>query len=243
VAGLVAGVLLVGCQAHAAPPRQSVGAGIGSSAPATGPGGGSARPPDPAGQPPYVRQRPPAGTPGTLASWAAPGRTTRYSVQLWYAGVPVGRDGAGLLVAYPAMVVSSTGSRTVAHLKVPVFRCAGRVAQGSPNFHGCVRRQVEYADLAAPAARINRPAGDRITIVGRFPTYTYGAAVDRDPRLPMRWTGRTYLVRVDTEPGRALGGAVGVFTGLGTVTLGSGVTAVSAQVDAGYPNRLILAYS
>jgi hypothetical protein len=162
-------------------------------------------------------------------------------VQLWYAGVVVGRDGAGLLVAYPAMQVSSTGGHTVAHLKVPLFRCAGRVAPGSPNFHGCVRRQVEYADLAAPAARITRRQGDRITIAGRFPTYTYGRSVDRDPRLPVRWTGRTYLVRVDAEPGRALGAAA--FAGLGTVTLGSGGTAVSARVDSGYPNRLALAYS
>ncbi len=225
LACLLAGALLVGCQAHSgpAPAPPGGGRGAGTSTPGGSPSGSPARPLHPAGQPPVIRQRPPAEPPGTLAAWATPGRTADYSVQLWYAGVAVGRDGAGLLVTYPAMLVSSTGGRAVAHLKVPLFRCAGRIAQGSPNFHGCVRRQVEYADLAAPAVQISRRSGDRITIVGRFPTYTYGLSVDRDPRASVRWTGRTYLVRVDAEPGRALGGTDRAFAGLGTVTLGSGV--------------------
>jgi len=251
-AGLLAGALAVGCEPQPGPPAQPAGSGAtggatgSGSAPVPAPSGTGDRPPATGGAPPYTAEPPPAGSPGALATWAAPAGAVRYSAELWYAGVPVGRDGTGLLVAYPAMLFSSTGTRAVAHLKLPVFRCTARAGPASPNYRGCSRRRVEYADLAAPAVRASSGPGGRITILGQFPTYTYRAAVDRDPRRPARWTGRTYLVRVDAEPGPALPDRPGAFRGaalqgLGTVTLGSGTAAATAAVDRGYPNLVLLA--
>jgi hypothetical protein len=182
-----------------------------------------------------VQSASPPPEPAGLLAASAPGGESGAAFQVWFAGVPVGRDAGRLVIVYPSVVTSSDGRRTVAHAKVAVFRCARRSADGSPNYAGCQRRAVEYGDLSAPAARlVPGPDGD-LTLVGRFPTYTYGTAVDRNPRIMPKWTGRTYLIRVDLRPVPGRPGAVA-----GTVTLGAGAAAVTAALDAGYPNRIHL---
>jgi hypothetical protein len=217
----------------------------------------------PAGPPPYQLAPPPAGPPGRLATWSAPAGRTRLRLQAWFSGVPAGRAGGRLVVAYPSVQASSDGRRIVAHAKVAVFECGGPVAAGGPNYAGCHRRAVEYGDLAAPAVHVVRRPDGHVVLVGRFPTYTYRGGVDRNPRIRPRWTGRTYLIRVDawpadptdptdpTDPASSASptgpadppgsaGSAGAAIATGTVTLGSGPDAATSTVDAGYPNRILL---
>jgi hypothetical protein len=174
---------------------------------------------------------PAVGAAGKLAS-AEPGKARGTSFQLWFAGVPLGQDGGHLVIVYPAMSASSDGKQTVAHAKVAVFRCASQAADGTSNYTDCKRRAVEYGELSGSAARIVRAADGRLSLVGRFRTYTYGASVDRDPKVKPRWTGRSYLIRVDLTP---IGDSGDVDA---TVTLGGGSAAVSATLDTGYANKV-----
>jgi hypothetical protein len=171
---------------------------------------------------------------------AAPAARRRLWLQVWFSGLRIDGAGRGLVVVYPSVAASSDGQRLVLHAKVATFRCAARVADGSPNYAGCQRRSVEYGDLTGPAVQVRRPAG-HLVLAGRFPTYTYRRGVDRDRRVRPRWTGRTYQIRLDVRPDQPAPGPPGTATVAGVVTLGSGRTAVSAAVDAGYPNRIQLA--
>jgi hypothetical protein len=191
--------------------------------------------------PPVQAAAAPAGAAGRLATWAPPaappaGETGAW-LQVWFSGVPIGRDGPALVVAYPSVVVASNARQVAAHAKVAVFRCTRRFADGTPNYAGCRRRAVEYADLVLPAAQLSRGPDGVLTLTGRFPTYTYPAAVDRGARLRPRWTGRTYLVRIDVWP---VTGGTGTVVATGMVTLGAGSAAVSTPADAGYPNRILV---
>jgi hypothetical protein len=180
--------------------------------------------------PPVLSGAPPAAPAGLLAAWAAPPARAAFSLRLWFAGVPIGRHGAELVVAYPSLSASSDGRTTVAHLKLAVFRCAGRSTPDSGNYRGCHYRQVEYGDLAAPPSTVDwSPAG--VVLAGRFPTYRYESGIDRDLRISPKWTGRTVLVRIAGRPA----GPVGT----GTVTLGAGASAVTAGTDGGYPNTIL----
>jgi hypothetical protein len=189
--------------------------------------------------PPYRLATPPPGPAGRLATWSAPAGRRRLWLQVWFSGVQIGRADRWPVVAYASLLASSDGRRTVLHAKVAVFRCATRAGDGSPNFGGCRRRSVEYGDLARRAVPVDRPDG-QFVLAGRFPTYVYRGGVDRDPRVRPRWTGRTYLIRIDVRPA-APADPGGVAVAVGTVTLGSGATAVTTTIDAGYPNRIVLA--
>lgn len=214
-------------------PGTNATAAITATATATATGSGQA-PAQLAGEPvpPVQSASPPMGPAGLLAA-SAPVGESGSAFQVWFGGVPIGREGGQLVIGYPSVMASSDGRRTVAHAKVAVFRCARLSADGSPNYAGCRRRAVEYGDLSAPAARLVRGPDGGLTLVGRFPTYTYGTAVDRNPQIMPRWTGRAYLIRVDLQPAAGQPGAV-----IATVTLGAGSAAVSAGLDTGYPNRL-----
>jgi hypothetical protein len=61
--------------------------------------------------------------------------------------------------------------------------------------------------------------------------------VDRGPGLPLRWTGRTFPLRVDYAPGRPRSDRERGFTGTATVSIGGATSRGHARLDLGYPNR------
>jgi len=186
--------------------------------------------------PAYHTGPPPAGRPARLAG-VLPSGPAGWSAQLWFGGVLVGRAGGRLVVAYPSVEVGSDGRQVVAHAKLALFRCVRRKAVASPDFVGCTGRRVEYGDLALPRLQVTRTPAGAFTLVGSFPTYVYGGAVDRGPGLPVRWTGRIFPLRVRCVPGAPRPGPYRRFGGTASVVLGPGTGTGWARLDLGYPNR------
>lgn len=229
-AGFLLVTVLAGCWAGPAPRPDASAGPTGGSIPAD-PGAGT-----PATGPPAYRSDPPPGRPAALAD-DVPSGPAGWSAQLWFGGVLIGRDGTRLVVAYPAIEVSSDGDRVVAHAKLAMFRCLRRKAVTSPDFVGCTGRRVEYGDLTRPELQVTRTPVGAFTLAGSFPTYVYGGAVDRGPGLPLRWTGRTVPLRVRCVPGRPEPGRYGRFAGTASVAVGQATGSGVARLDLGYPNR------
>jgi hypothetical protein len=246
VAVLAVLLALAGCDGTPSRPDATVrGEGVGSTTQAPTP---ATPTPTPAATPAatptvpraYATGAPPAEQPGLLAD-ATPGGAGGWLARLWFGGVRIGVDHGKPLVAYASVELNSDGTRTVAHAKLTLFHCQRREAAGSANFLGCTGRAVEYGDLDPDQLRVDRTSTGAFTVSGRFPTYTYGSALDRGPDLPLRWTGRTFPVRVtcapDPErlcrpgrPGRSVASA--------SVVLGHDPVAGRAGLDFGYLNRL-----
>lgn len=239
---------LLGCEAT--PPPRSTGTGPAAGATPTGalssagPAGTTAPAPGPVGStgpalPAYATVPAPAERPARLAE-ARPGRPGGWVARLWFGGVPVDRDSGRPVVAYVAVELNSDGTRTVAHAKLALFRCVRRQAAGSPNFVGCTDRKVEYGDLAGPQLRVATTSTGAFTVSGSVPTYSYGGAVDRGVDLPVRWTGRSFPIRVtcapDPEP-VCRPGRPGRSARSASVVLGRDA-AGRAGLDFGYLNRL-----
>lgn len=245
---------LIGCEAAPARGSATVGpdAGVGPATPGaatpspatTSPATTSPALPTAAGTrpavPAYVTGAPPAERPGRLADATAAG-PGGWVARLWFGGVQVERDGGRPVVGYAAIELSSDGTRTIAHTKLTLFHCVRREAAGSPNFVGCAGREVEYGDLEPSQLRAGRTAAGGFTVTGSVPTYTYGGAVDRGPGLPVRWTGRTFPVRVSCAPDPepvCRPGRPGRSVANSAVVLGSDPVAGRAGLDFGYLNRL-----
>lgn len=246
LAGLVLSAALLGCEAtpaaRAAPGRTGAETPTGTRAPtgtpaptSTGPSGTGR-----AGSPVAYRTGPPPTEPPAGLAGTAPGGAGGWVARLWFGGVPIGRDGNRLVVAYTSVELDSDGTRTVAHAKLAVFRCTRREYAGSPNFDGCTGRQVEYADLAASQLTVRTTDTGAFTLTGAFPTYSYGG-VDRGAGLPARWTGRTFPLRLSCAPdpdSACRPGKPGRSSRSASVVLGPDTVAGRAGLDFGYLNRL-----
>jgi hypothetical protein len=120
----------------------------------------------------------------------------------------------GITATYPALEVSWSRGRAVAHLRLPTFNCLSGSAPEDPVGAGCVASGTEYADLPSPALTVTGDDGT-MRLAGRFPTYV------RPNGSPPVWTGRVYEVDVraapvDGEP------AEGWVRAEGEIRLGSG---------------------
>ncbi|PZA19580.1 hypothetical protein DMO24_20000 [Modestobacter versicolor] len=91
----------------------------------------------------------------------------------------------GLTVTYPSVSVTTDGSRSLAHVRLPTYNCLTAEPPADPLAAGCARSLTEYADLASPDLRVERD-GDRIEVAGLFPTYT------RPNGSAPAYTGRAY---------------------------------------------------
>ncbi|MGY5882744.1 hypothetical protein [Modestobacter lacusdianchii] len=123
--------------------------------------------------------------------------------------VPLGEDGVaasvsaqgllleqravGLTVTYPSLSVSTDGRRSLAHVRLPTFNCLTAEPPADPVAAGCARSLTEYADLASPQLQLTRD-GDRVELVGLFPTYT------RPNGSAPVYTGRAYQLAATIAP-------------------------------------------
>ncbi|WP_222194103.1 hypothetical protein [Modestobacter italicus] len=137
------------------------------------------------------------------------GASETRAAALALASVPLGEDGVaasisaqglvleqravGLTVTYPSLSVSTDGRRSLAHVRLPTFNCLTAEPPADPVAAGCVRSLTEYADLASPQLQLTRD-GDRIELVGLFPTYT------RPNGSAPVYTGRAYQLAATVTP-------------------------------------------
>ena len=119
-----------------------------------------------------------------------------------FAGVVLEQRAVGLTVTYPSLSVTTDGSRSLAHVRLPTFNCLTAEPPEDPLAGGCVRSLTEYADLPSPQLQVSRD-GDTLEVAGLFATYTRpnGSAPD--------YTGRAYqLTATITADGPARDGSV-----------------------------------
>jgi hypothetical protein len=142
------------------------------------------------------------GLDATVPTTSAPAPATETAAAaLAFESVPLGEDGVaasvtfqgvvleqravGLTVTYPSVSVTSDGRRSLAHVRLPTFNCLTPEPPADPVAAGCARSLTEYADLTDPQLQVSRD-GDRIDLVGLFPTYT------RPNGSAPGYTGRAY---------------------------------------------------
>jgi hypothetical protein len=117
----------------------------------------------------------------------------------------------GVTVTYPSVSVSTDGRRALAHVRLPTFNCLTAEPPTDPVAAGCTGSLTEYADLADPELQVSRD-GDRLDLVGLFPTYT------RSNGSAPGFTGRAYQLTVAlTADGPTRDGAAPV---AGTIRIG-----------------------
>jgi hypothetical protein len=102
-----------------------------------------------------------------------------------FQGVVLEQRAVGLTVTYPSVSVTTDGRRSLAHVRFPTFNCLTAEPPADPMAAGCARSLTEYADLPGPQLQVSRD-GDRIELVGLFPTYT------RPNGSAPAYTGRAY---------------------------------------------------
>jgi hypothetical protein len=179
-------------------------------------------------------------TTGTTAAGSAPTGSAApataaetAAAALAFTSVPLGSDGAaasitfggvvleqravGLTVTYPSLSLSGDGAQALAHVRLPTFNCLTAEPPADPVAAGCSRSLTEYADLASPALRVSRD-GDRLDVVGLFPTYT------RSNGSPPAYTGRAYQLTATVSPDGAVRGGAAAATGVVRIGLGSAVS-------------------
>ena len=157
------------------------------------------------------------GLDATVPTTAAPASATETEAAARaFESVPLGEDGVaasvafegvvleqravGLTVTYPSLSLSTDGQRSLAHVRLPTFNCFTPEPPADPVAAGCARSLTEYADLADPQLQVSR-TGDRIDVVGLFPTYT------RPNGSAPAYTGRAYqLTAAITADGPASDG-------------------------------------
>lgn len=110
--------------------------------------------------------------------------------RLAFGGVVLEEHAVGITAAYPELEVAvDSEGRDVARLRLPAVNCLAVAAPPQPGDPGCRAARAEYAELAAPALRVERD-GDRLTVSGRFATSV------RSPGAAEQPTGRSYEVAV-----------------------------------------------
>jgi len=155
---------------------------------------------------------------------AAPASSTdTAAAALAFRSVPLGRDGVaasvaftgvvleqravGLTVTYPAVSLSTDGRRALAHVRLPTYNCLTAEPPPDPAVAGCAPSLTEYADLASPQLQISRD-GDRVDLVGLFPTYT------RSNGSAPAYTGRAYQLTASITADGAAGDGLSPATGV-----------------------------
>jgi hypothetical protein len=149
---------------------------------------------------------------GGLASTSLPVGHDGEAARLAFGGLVLERRAVGVTATYPAVSVTVAGGRALAHVQLPTANCLSPAAPADPVAAGCVSSLTEYADLPTPALRVTR-AGNRLTLTGRFATYT------RPNGSPPVYTGRVYDLTVTVVAGRAH--RDGAAPASGTFTLGT----------------------
>jgi hypothetical protein len=110
--------------------------------------------------------------------------------RLAFGGVVLEEHAVGITAAYPQLELGvDEEGRDVARLRLPAVNCLAAAAPPAPGDPGCRAARTEYADLTAPALRVDRD-GDRLTVSGRFATSL------RSPGAAAEPTGRSYEVAV-----------------------------------------------
>jgi hypothetical protein len=129
---------------------------------------------------------PATGTPaGTRAFDSVPLGEDGVAASVTFQGVVLEQRAVGLTVTYASLSVTTDGRRSLAHVRLPTFNCLTAEPPADPVAAGCARSLTEYADLADPQLQVSR-TGDRIDVVGLFPTYT------RPNGSAPAFTGRAY---------------------------------------------------
>ena len=103
---------------------------------------------------------------------------------------------------------------TVCRVELRTANCLSPAAPADPVAAGCVSSLTEYADLPTPALGVAR-SGTRLTLTGRFATYT------RPNGSPPVYTGRVYDLTVTVVAGRAR--RDGAVPASGTFSLGTDI--------------------
>jgi hypothetical protein len=123
---------------------------------------------------PVVVPTPAPATPtgaAALAFESVPLGEDGVAASVTFQGVVLEQRAVGLTVTYPSVSVSTDGRRSLAHVRLPTFNCLTAEPPADPVAAGCARSLTEYADLASPQLQVSRD-GDRVDLVGLFPTYT-----------------------------------------------------------------------
>jgi len=132
----------------------------------------------------------PAASPSPTSAAPSGGSGDGVVARLAFGGVVLEEHAVGITAAYPELelVVDDEG-RDVARLRLPAVNCLAAAAPPEPGDPGCRAARTEYAELTAPALRVQRD-GDRLTVTGRFATSL------RTPGAAAEPTGRSYEVAV-----------------------------------------------
>jgi hypothetical protein len=151
---------------------------------------------------------------GALAFESVPLGGDGVAASVTFSGVVLEQRAVGLTVTYPSVSLTTDGRRSLAHVRLPTFNCLTAEPPADPVAAGCSRSLTEYADLADPALQVSRD-GDRLDVVGLFPTYI------RSNGSPPAYTGRAYQLTATVSPDGAVRGGAAAATGVLRIGLGS----------------------
>jgi hypothetical protein len=144
---------------------------------------------------------------GALALTSVPLGDSGVSATATFQGLLLEQRAVGLTVTYPGVSVTTDGSRSLAHVRLPTFNCLTPEPPADPAGANCVPTLTEYADLADPDLQVTRD-GEGVELVGLFATYT------RPNGGPPVYTGRAYrltaAIAADEPPVEGSAAAVGV---------------------------------
>lgn len=145
--------------------------------------------------------------PGTLARAEVPEALQDLAVDVAFGGLDLGPDVAGgRSVVYPSLrLTAAADGTTVAHLKLARFRCTTGTAPQPASRDACRRRTVEFADADRRTTRWSLDQDGVLTVDVEGAGYRYGTAVDPDPRLEPRATGRRVRLHAVVQPGEVVG--------------------------------------
>jgi hypothetical protein len=149
----------------------------------------------------------------SLAFTSVPLGSGGVAASLSFGGVVLEQRAVGLTVTYPSLSLSTDGAAALAHVRLPTFNCFTSEPPADPLAAGCRRSLTEYADLASPDLQVGRD-GDRLQVVGLFPTYT------RPNGSAPAYTGRAYRLTAAVSPAGSVRSARAAATGVVRIGLG-----------------------
>jgi hypothetical protein len=133
--------------------------------------------------------------------------------RLSFGGMVLEQQVVGATLTRPAASLSTSGRRTVLHLRLPTWNCLAPDLPDDPAAAGCISSVTQYGDLRSPALSTSSD-GKVLVAHGQVRTYT------RPNGSGPVATGRVYDLTLTVHPGRRLG--VGQYVAVGVLTLGSG---------------------